>query len=95
MTSEGEPTTWSILTKMAEITANANCQLLPSTARPMDPALNTTVQAVERGDQITAKTWAIWGDNSALWDPVWSPEMHARADAVMGDLRAAIAAGEL
>ena len=62
---------------------------------PMDHALNTTVQAVVRGDQIAAKTWGIWGNNSALWDPVLSPEMHARADAVLGDLRAAIAAGEL
>lgn len=62
---------------------------------PMNPAMNTTVQATDRGEQITDRTWAIWGDNSVLWDPVWSPEMHARAEAVMGELRAAIAAGEL
>ena len=57
--------------------------------RPMDPALNTTVQAILDAERIEAGTHGR--DNSALFDPVWSPDMRKRANDEMRALRNAMA----
>jgi hypothetical protein len=57
--------------------------------RPMDPALNATVQAMLNAERVTAGC----PDNSALFDPVWSPVMHKLAVDAMAGLRSAVAEG--
>jgi hypothetical protein len=57
--------------------------------RPMDPALNTTVQAILNAERITAGC----ADNSALFDPAWSPVMHRVAERVMAGLRSGLTEG--
>jgi hypothetical protein len=62
-------------------------QIAPD-ARPMNPALNTTVQAVLDAERIEA---ALADDtllNSALFDPAWCPTMHAKLLADLEELHA-------
>lgn len=56
---------------------------------PMDPAMNTTVTAMLAAEAISAK--AHGRDNTALFDPVWSPAMWDRANEAMSELRAGLA----
>lgn len=62
--------------------------------RPMDPALNMTVQAILDGEQIVHKLYGDDLDVTVLFDPVLSPLLHAKADAIMRDVRAAVASGQ-
>jgi len=60
---------------------------------PMNPELNTTVAAILDNERI--ESGAGGGFNGPLFDPVWSPAMHGRADAAMAVLHAALANDEL
>ncbi len=62
----------------------------------MDPALNTTVQAILSAELIETGARGFSGrDNGPMFDPVWSPAMHDRADAAMAELRTALANDEV
>jgi hypothetical protein len=61
--------------------------------RPMDPRLNQVVQAMLAAEAITARCHGP--DNAPVFDPIWSPAMYERADAVAQGLRDAMAMGDV
>ena len=61
---------------------------------PMNPALNTTVQAILDAEQIVGRQ--SWGRRIGAWvDPAHSPRMYEIVMQVHRDLRAAMAAGQI
>ena len=61
---------------------------------PMNPALNTTVQAVLDAEQIVDRQ--SWGRRIAAWvDPAHSPKMYEIVSQAHRDLRAGMAAGQI
>lgn len=60
--------------------------------RPMNPALNTTVQSMLRTERIAAATG--WG-HGAAFDPERNRKLYAKARAAHANLRAMMAAGDV
>src|ERR1700757_3572373 len=64
--------------------------------RPMEPALNTTVQVIDRAKQLETRAFARGTDyNQWLFDPARSPRLHKIAADAHRDLRLAIAHGDI
>ena len=76
--------------RRAQLTAKYPALTAP---RPMSPALNTTLMAMLDTERII--DGAHLTDDSALFDPVWSPDMWERANTAMAELRTGLSDGTI
>ena len=56
---------------------------------PMNPALNTTVQAILKAERIEANLADDTLLNKLLFDPTWCPTLHGKLTAALAELHAA------